>query len=102
MVTMFDAGLEAARAFVRREWTMALEADATPPMSAKSRLQEWSLGRGKGLPEYALVNAAGPSHAPVFTVSVRACGKTAEATGDSKRAAEQSAAEALLTELARD
>ena len=35
------------------------------------------------------------------TVSVRVGDKSAEATGDSKRAAEQSAAEALLTELAR-
>jgi ribonuclease-3 len=97
-----DAGLEAARAFVRREWTVAMEADAaTPPMSAKSRLQEWSLGRGKGLPEYSIVSAEGPSHAPVFKVSVMVDGKVAEASGDNKRAAEQLAAEALLTELAR-
>ncbi|MFC7734319.1 ribonuclease III [Roseomonas sp. GCM10028921] len=96
-----DAGLEAARAFIRREWTAAMEADATPPMSAKSRLQEYLLGRGQGLPEYVLVSAEGPSHAPLFTVSARACGKAAEASGESKRAAEQLAAEALLTELSR-
>ncbi|MBP0492309.1 ribonuclease III [Roseomonas indoligenes] len=96
-----DAGLEKARDFIRREWTVAMEADATPPMSAKSRLQEFSLGRGQGLPEYTLVGTEGPSHAPLFTVSVAACGKVAEATGDNKRAAEQSAAEALLTELGR-
>lgn len=96
-----DAGLEAARAFIRREWTVAMEADATPPMSAKSRLQEYLLGRGQGLPEYVLVSAEGPSHAPLFTVSARACGKAAEASGDSKRAAEQLAAEALLKELSR-
>ena len=63
--------------------------------------QEWLLGRGQGLPEYVLVSTEGPSHAPLFTVSARACGKAAEASGDSKRAAEQLAAEALLTELAR-
>ncbi|SHJ35346.1 ribonuclease-3 [Roseomonas rosea] len=96
-----DAGLEAARDFVRREWTQALEADATPPMSAKSRLQEYLLGRGQGLPEYVLVSTEGPSHAPLFTVSARACGRAAEASGDNKRAAEQLAAEALLTELSR-
>jgi ribonuclease-3 len=96
-----DGGLDVARDFIRREWTVAMEADATPPMSAKSRLQEYSLGRGLGLPEYTMVSTEGPSHAPVFTVSVRACGKSAEASGDSKRAAEQLAAEALLTELAR-
>jgi ribonuclease-3 len=96
-----DGGIEAARGFVRREWTGAMEADATPPMSAKSRLQEYLLGRGQGLPEYVLVSTEGPSHAPLFTVSARACGRAAEASGDSKRAAEQLAAEALLTELAR-
>ncbi|WP_424133871.1 ribonuclease III [Roseomonas chloroacetimidivorans] len=96
-----DAGLDVARQFIRREWTAAMEADATPPMSAKSRLQEWSLGRGQGLPEYALLGTEGPSHAPVFTVSVTVGGKTAEASGDSKRAAEQLAAEALLVELSR-
>lgn len=96
-----DGGLDKARGFVHREWTAFMEADATPPMSAKSRLQEWSLGRGMGLPEYVTVSAEGPSHAPLFTVSVRACGKTAEASGDSKRGAEQLAAEALLKELAR-
>ena len=96
-----DAGLEAARAFIRREWTVAMQADAHPPRSAKSRLQEYLLGRGQGLPEYVLVSAEGPSHAPLFTVSARACGKAAEASGDSKRAAEQLAAEALLKELSR-
>ena len=100
--SLLDGGLDAARGFVRREWAGALAADPTPPMSAKSRLQEFSLGRGRGLPEYLLVGAEGPSHAPVFRVSVRACGKAAEASGESKRAAEQAAAEALLTELAGD
>ena len=97
-----DGGLEKARGFVRREWTGFMEADISPPMSAKSRLQEWSLGRGLGLPEYVTMSAEGPSHAPLFRVSVRACGKTAEASGDNKRAAEQLAAEALLKELARE
>lgn len=95
-----DGGLDAARAFVRREWTAAVEAETTPPMSAKSRLQEWSLGRGHGLPEYEIVGAEGPSHAPVFTVRVSANGRAAQATGDSKRAAEQSAAASLLALLA--
>ncbi|WP_376094179.1 ribonuclease III [Roseomonas sp. CCTCC AB2023176] len=94
-----DGGLDAARAFIRREWTVVLESEITPPMSAKSRLQEWSLGRGLGLPEYELVGSEGPSHAPHFTVRARVNGRSAEATGDSKRAAEQSAAAALLAQL---
>lgn len=91
-----DGGLEAARGFVRREWGTFLEADPTPPMSAKSRLQEYTLGRAEGLPEYRLVSTTGPSHMPVFVVAVRAAGREAEGSGESKRAAEQAAAEAWL------
>jgi ribonuclease-3 len=81
---------------VRREWAMAIEADAKPPVSAKNRLQEWTLGRGLGLPEYRHVSVDGPSHAPVFVVTVLAAGRTAQGMGESKRAAEQAAAEAWL------
>ncbi|PHK96833.1 ribonuclease III [Pseudoroseomonas rhizosphaerae] len=91
-----DAGLEVARGFVRREWAAFMEADPTPPMSAKSRLQEHTLGRAEGLPEYRLVSTTGPSHMPVFVVAVRAGGREAEGRGESKRAAEQAAAEAWL------
>jgi ribonuclease-3 len=88
-----------ARAFVRREWASLMEADPRPPMSAKSRLQEWTLGRGQGLPEYRLASSSGPPHHPVFVVVVAAQGREAEGTGESKRAAEQAAAEAWLAGL---
>ncbi len=94
-----DGGLDAARRFVRREWSVMVAADPTPPMSAKSRLQEWTLGRGLGLPEYRTDATTGPSHQPVFRVSVRAGGRSAEAVGDNKRAAEQAAAEGWLAGL---
>jgi ribonuclease-3 len=94
-----DGGLEVARGFVRREWGQHIEADPTPPMSAKSRLQEYTLGRAEGLPEYRLVSTTGPSHMPVFVVSVLAGGREAEGRGESKRAAEQAAAEAWLAAL---
>ena len=45
-----DAGLDAARGLVRREWLDLLEGHHKPPLPAKSRLQEWTLGRGLGLP----------------------------------------------------
>jgi ribonuclease-3 len=94
-----DGGLEPARALVRREWAQLLEASARPPVSPKTRLQEWTLGRGLGLPEYLLVSATGPSHNPVFVVRVLAAGRDAEGTGESKRAAEQEAAAKLLAQL---
>ncbi len=94
-----DAGLEAARAFVRREWSTLLEGHAKPPLPAKSRLQEWTLGRGLGLPVYTLTSSEGPAHNPVFRVTVSAAGREAEGSGATKRAAEQAAAEAWLAGL---
>ncbi|MBL6076714.1 ribonuclease III [Belnapia sp. T18] len=94
-----DAGLPVARTLVRREWEAQMGADLRPPMSAKSRLQEYTLGRGLGLPEYRLVSSTGPSHQPIFVVAVSAAGREAEGMGESKRAAEQVAAEAWLAQL---
>lgn len=94
-----DGGLVPARELVRREWAPLLEASARPPVSPKTRLQEWTLGRALGLPEYMTVSSTGPSHSPVFVVRVLAAGQEAEGTGESKRAAEQAAAEKLLAQL---
>jgi ribonuclease-3 len=91
-----DAGLDVAQKVVRREWAAAIEVDAKPPVSAKNRLQEWTLGRGLGLPDYRHQSVTGPSHAPVFVVTVVAAGRSADGMGESKRAAEQAAAELWL------
>jgi ribonuclease-3 len=92
-----DGGLDAARRFVRRAFADALAAEA--PRDPKSALQEWTLGRGLGLPEYRLVAATGPSHAPTFRVSVACGGLSAEAEAGAKQAAEKAAAAALLALL---
>lgn len=96
-----DGGLDAARPFLRRVFAPLVEAEpARPPLPAKSRLQEWLQGRGHALPVYALVSAEGPSHAPVFVVSVTAAGREAQGRGETKRAAELAAAEAWLAGIA--
>ena len=94
-----DGGLDAARQVVRREWSALLEADNAPPVSAKTQLQEWTLGRGLGLPVYRMVSRSGPPHAPVFVVAVLAAGRETQGVGESKRAAEQLAAEAWLKDV---
>ncbi len=95
-----DGGLEAARRLVEPIWAPLLEADLTPPQDAKTRLQEWAQGLGLPLPCYEEVARSGPDHAPVFTLRVTlGDGRSAEAEGRSKRAAEQAAAAALLAEL---
>jgi ribonuclease-3 len=94
-----DGGLDPARALVRREFSALLEESDRPPVSPKTRLQEWTLGRALGLPEYLPVSSSGPSHAPIFVVRAVAAGQEAEGMGENKRSAEQAAAAALLQKL---
>jgi len=96
-----DGGLDPARAFVRRHWAEIVEAGATVlPLDPKTALQEWLQGRGQPLPTYAVLGREGPAHAPEFTIEVAAGdGRSAQAVGASKRAAEQAAAEVLLNRL---
>ena len=71
-----------------------------PPRDAKTALQEWTQRRGLGLPEYRVTGTSGPAHAPTFEVAVSLAEiGSATATGGSKRAAEQAAAEQLLARL---
>jgi ribonuclease-3 len=92
-----DAGWEVAAALVRRCIEPRLETMALPPRDAKTTLQEWTQSRGLGLPDYRVTGTSGPAHAPTFEVAVSLAGHgCATATGGSKRAAEQAAAEQLL------
>jgi ribonuclease-3 len=98
-----DGGLEAAEAFVELMWRPLLGEDAAPPEDAKTALQEWAQARGLPLPRYRELARAGPSHAPVFSVSVEVDGLTPSvATGSSKRAAEKAAARQLLDRIRQE
>jgi ribonuclease-3 len=95
-----DAGLDAARRFVLAHWAPLMEADQRPPRDPKTALQEWAQGRGMARPVYTELACSGPPHAPVFTVEARLEGvEPVEATGRSKREAEQGAASGLLARL---
>ena len=65
-----DAGLPAARRFVRSHWVELVEEDIRPPKDPKTALQEWAQARSLPLPTYRQVDATGPDHAPLFTVEV--------------------------------
>ena len=95
-----EHGLEPARAAVRRLWGDRVAADLRAPQHPKSALQEWAAAQGRRPPDYAVIERAGPHHAPRFTVRV-SIGKLAEATatGGSKQEAETAAAAALLAQL---
>lgn len=95
-----DGGLEAARAVVDRFWRPYAEKMKAPPKDAKTTLQEWVQARGLPLPEYALISADGPSHAPLFVVEVRVNGhEPIRAEAGVKKTAERLAAEKLLATL---
>jgi ribonuclease III len=98
-----DGGLAPAAAFIERHFGPRLAAMRAPPQDPKTALQEWAQGCGLGLPDYRVVEVAGPAHEPRFEVSVQVGERPpATAIAGSKRAAEQAAAERLLGALATE
>lgn len=71
---------------------------------AKTRLQEWLQGRGRGLPVYSLESSRGRDHERVFNVRCALADADCSTLGEgrSRRLAEQSAAAAMLSDLRRD
>lgn len=92
-----DAGYEAAARLVERAWEARMRAPRRPLRDAKTTLQEWAQARGLPTPAYAIAARTGPDHAPKFIISVAVDGfAPAEASGGSRRAAEQAAADAFM------
>lgn len=96
-----DSGFESARDVILSHWRALAAADATAPKDAKTALQELVQKQDDGaLPVYEFLEQTGASHSPVFHVRVTALGRTADATGPSKKVASINAADALLKILA--
>ena len=92
-----DSGLEAASGFLHRHWPLNSRADTLNEKDAKSKLQEWSLQHGLGLPAYRQLAKSGPDHAPKMTYEVKIEGyDSVVATAGSRKIAEQTAAASLL------
>jgi len=96
-----DAGIAVASASIRCLWRQRLS-DITPDLAkdAKTRLQEWLQGRGLPLPVYEVI-AGDPDGAVPFQVRCRIQGGTGtyQASGSSRRRAEQAAALIALRDL---
>lgn len=94
-----DGGYEAAETLIGRLWEERMRSPRRPLRDAKTLLQEWAQGRGLPTPAYREIERSGPDHSPEFRITVELPGRTpAEGIGRSKRAAEQAAAAAMLTQ----
>lgn len=95
-----DGGIEHARGFIVREFGDLLADARRSPASGqdyKSALQELVQAANGPLPEYRLLGTLGPDHQKLFHVEVVLKGEpAAEATGASKKEAEQEAARLAL------
>jgi ribonuclease-3 len=95
-----DHGFEEVSKFVLRLWEDNFKRSINIEIDGKTKLQEFSLKKYKELPVYKSLSHQGPSHKPIFKVSVKIPNsKTFFGEGASKQKAEQSAAQKLLTSL---
>jgi ribonuclease-3 len=95
-----DGGIDQARTFINREFAPLLaevRERGADGHDYKSALQELLQGRELPLPDYRLVGTVGPDHQKQFQVEVIVNGESlGQATGPSKKEAEQEAARAAL------
>lgn len=112
-----DGGLDAARQFVQREVLSGAFADLEQSVTHrgagfseavgdhKSALQELLQAHAMGRPQYVLLSESGPDHKRLFTIAVRLDrGKDdpevlSEATGSTKKQAQQTAARLAVARL---
>jgi ribonuclease III len=98
-----DGGVEHARAFIAREFAplvAEVHQHGLTGADHKSALQEYLQSHDQPLPEYRLAGTIGPDHRKEFRVEVTVRGEAlADATGPSKKEAEQEAARLALQKL---
>ena len=98
-----DGGVEQARAFIAREFAPLLDdvrEHGIAGQDYKSALQEYLQSHDQPLPEYRVAGTIGPDHNKLFQVEVVVKGEAiADATGPSKKEAEQEAARRALEKL---
>ena len=92
-----DSGYLSVYKFIKRIWGPYLNNEESNQQDSKTNLQEISQKKYKILPIYTLIKKEGPSHSPMFTVSLDIFnGKIFIASGPSKREAEKNAAKKAL------
>ena len=92
-----DGGFVSAKKFINRFWGPYFDINEKNIQDFKTKLQELSQQKSKKLPEYKLLKKDGPSHSPIFTVSLKVLNlKKIKASGSSIREAEKNAAKTAL------
>jgi len=95
-----DSDFATVESLIKKHWAEAIKTNIQPEKDAKTKLQEWAQANKFDLPVYTEISRSGLDHNPTFTIQVSVGdAHKAEATGQSKREAEQSAAEMLMTTL---
>ena len=98
-----DGEMEPARPFIRKLVLSDLDDlddESFETSNSKSALQEWTQSLGLPVPRYATIETSGPDHAKLFTIEARVGDRYASrATGRSKKAASQEAAQRLIDQL---
>ena len=98
-----DRGFNYVKEFILKHWKKQIKESHITYVDSKTMLQEYSLKLYKKLPVYQLVSSKGPKHDLVFKVSV--CLKNTKnftGLGNSKKEAEQNAAQNLLKSINKD
>ena len=92
-----DSGYTASFKFIKSIWKPYLDLKESNEQDSKTHLQEISQQKYKILPNYKLLKKEGPSHSPIFTVSLKVSSlKVVKANGKSIREAEKNAAKIAL------
>ncbi len=95
-----DGGLKESEKFILNFWKSYLANSYELLIDAKTRLQEYSLKKFKVLPTYTFFKSSGPHHSPVFKTNVQIPNsEKIMGIGNSKKKAQQNAADKLLRTL---
>ena len=96
----YEKGIEFTENFILSIWKNYLKLSNITIIDAKTKLQEYSLKKFKSLPVYKFISSTGLKHKPKFKIAVKLKDtKFFEGIGDSKKKAEQNAAQILLKNL---
>ena len=95
-----DGGFRNTKKIIKEIWGPYFDINETNIQDSKTKLQELSQKKSRKLPEYNLIKKEGPSHSPVFTVSLKVLNlKKIKSEGSSIREAEKNAAKIALNLL---